>query len=140
MGYTRKQNECGGQSLMARDGYDADGKSNVAVSLGQAGGQSTKDRARRDARWQSRGAQEIETALTKLPATVSGARALHHRERARLNTMLRNAFFAEFGLSVRDVRASGAAGIRDTLERVRRDDRWQSSSFRFIKPSGLGPL
>ena len=84
--------------------------------------------------------QTIESALTKLPATVSEAQRLTWDQRGRLNAKLRNAFFAEFGLSVRDVRASGAAGIRDTLDRVRRDARWQSSSFRFIKPKGLSPL
>ena len=84
-------------------------------------------------------AKTIESALTRLPATLSGAQSLTWRKRGRLNTMLRNAVFAEFGLSVTDVQASGAAGIRATLDRVRRDARWQSSSFRDIKPTGMGP-
>ena len=144
--YTRAQRVAGGSASMARDGQDANGNSNRAKSLGSksmaidgqdANGKS--NRAKAVGRKRNPGTK-VETALTKLPATVNEAHRLTSGERQRLNTMLRNAFFAEFGLSIKDVRGLGAAGIKATLDRVRRDDRWQSSAFCDIKPTGLGPL
>ena len=124
---------------MAREGHGADGKSVYAKKIG-TGSVMPVAAKKMGLKGSATRKSNVDTTLTKLPATVKEAHRLDSRERGRLNTMLRNAFFAEFGLSIKDVRGLGAAGIKATLDRVRRDDRWQSSAFCDIKPTGLGPL
>ena len=57
--YTRAQSSAGGSASMARDGQDADGKSNAAKSMGAAGGLASMARDGQDADGKSNAAKSL---------------------------------------------------------------------------------
>ena len=83
---------------MAREGHGADGKSVYAKKIG-TGSVMPVAAKKMGLKGSATRKSNVDTTLTKLPATVKEAHRLDSRERGRLNTMLRNAFFAEIGLT-----------------------------------------